>query len=189
MSIFKVVLNSESNKFIYLSIFPFYADIDMTRKGAIYHGEVTDVRIRYSIGAEVRKLCKDPNYSPTWAYIVTWYGCEPNSINSSFINPSHDVESDYSNTFQLLMISDGFQSFAMIKYVKMDWPDEAVVKEFSSYYNFFVQDLSAFPSPTTRNDMVMFENKSVRNLTHGSNMNRSGHWFISFDDKCHFKSV
>lgn len=161
----------------------------MTRKGAIYHGEVTDSRIRYSIGADVRKICGDRYFSPTWAYIVTWYGCEPNSINSSFINPSKNGESNYSNTFQLLMISNGFQSFAIIKYVKMDWPNEAVVKEFSSYYNFFVQDLSTFPSPTTRNDMVMLENKSVQNLTSGSNMNRPGQWFISFDDKCHFKSI
>jgi hypothetical protein len=84
------------------------------------------------------------------------------------------------------MISNRFKSYAMIKFVQMEWPNRDGFNVFSSGYEFQIWGTVHDPSIRTkfRDGKIIFENKSVRNLTHGSNMNRPGHWFISFDDKC-----
>ena len=144
----------------------------MSYKGAIYHGEVTDNRILRSISADVRKLCHN-YFHTTWAYIVTWYGCRQR-------------KGQLSNTFQLLLISSGSRSYVMIKFVEMEWPNPDGFNVFSSGYEFKIWGTVHDPSfhPKFRDGKIIFESKSVRNLTHGSNMNRPGHWFISFDDNC-----
>ena len=164
-----------TNSHGYLSVCPFYSDIDTSRKGAIYHGEFRDENMLKSIGDDVRNLCKYDSFVPIWAYVVTWFECRPSYIRD------HDVyfgaNSDYSNTFQLIMTSNGLQSFAFFNFVRLDWPNDVIESSFSSSYYY-----SFFESFHYSNGESIFEDQSLRNLTEKSNMGRPGRWFISFNN-------
>ena len=97
----------------------------MTQKGAIYYGEITDGEILGRIGSDTNSLCKYNNqhFSPTWAYIVTWYECIPFPSVRSYTQRN-------SNTFQVLLTSNGYESFAIFNFIRMDWPNNYFSKAF-----------------------------------------------------------
>jgi hypothetical protein len=129
-----------------------------------------------SIGADVRKLCKYDRFVPTWAYVITWYNVRP---STDFDSQFYIVRQfNYSNTFQLLLTSNGNDSFAMFNYVRMDWPNEHIGKLFSSsYYNFFYDSIE--PQYT---HYIIEERSSRNNLKDNSNMGRPGRWLIAFNN-------
>ena len=177
----KVSLLKASYEYSSLSLNPFYSDIDMRRNGKIYYGEIRDENMLRSIGSDVRKLCKYDAFLPTWAYVVTWFECRPFFIRSR--NSNYGADSNHKNTFQLLLISNGNESFAMYNYVRLDWPNYEIYKSFSSGYDF-----SFFSAYTgSRYGQYSFENTLVRNLTERSNMDKPGRWFFKFNNtKCGF---
>ena len=131
-----------------------------------------------SIGTDIRNLCKNNSFVPTWAYVITWYNSQPvrNYYSSSYINSVYSSQ-NFSNTFQLLLTSNGNESYAMFNYVSMDWPNEYVSNHFTStYYYSFYGDLEYSYG------QKIFESNSVRNLTDKSNMGRPGRWFLSFNN-------
>lgn len=94
---------------------------------------------------------------------------------------------NYSNTFQLLLTSNGNASFAMFNFVRLEWPND-----FDAFNNFFIHigsllvDRSriVIAKSTIINDQLVFLNESsMRNkLIEESNMDWPGRWFFSFDD-------
>jgi hypothetical protein len=177
-----VSLLKAPNENTLISLKPFDSDIDMRRNGKIYYGEIKDDKMLRSIGSDVRKLCKYDAFLPTWAYVVTWFDCRPYLIRSS--NSYYGAESNYKNTFQLLLISNGNESFAMYNYVRLDWPNYEIYKRFSSGYDLYL--FSAYSRSLY--GQYSIENTLVRNLTERSNMDKPGRWFIKFNNtKCGFK--
>jgi hypothetical protein len=154
----------------------------MRKKGTIYHGEIQDAKMLKSIGSDIRNLCKyEDEFKPIWAYVVTWYECRPFYTNGD--NRYYGAESNFTNTFQLLLVSNATQSFAMYNFISMDWPNNAISRLFSS--NYYSSDIETFNSHYYQ---FIIENKSVRNLTENSNMAKAGRWFISFNNtKCALK--
>jgi hypothetical protein len=139
-----------------------------------------------SIAADVNKLCKYDNFTPSWSYIVTWYEMQPyvSFYRYSYRNDNSRSSYNYSNTFQLLLTSNGNESFAIYNFVRMDWPNEYVSNYFSSFYYYYFYD---FEQSNIRYMQSILENNSVRNLTDKSNMGKPGRWFISFNNtNCQF---
>lgn len=126
-----------------------------------------------SIGTDIRNLCKNNSFVPTWAYVITWYNSQP---TSSYYTRNY-AYSNVSSTFQLLLTSNGNESYAMFNYVRMDWPNEYVSSYFSSsyYYSFYGDIYRSY-------GQKVFESSSLRNLTDNSNMGRPGRWFLSFNN-------
>ena len=145
----------------------------MSLKGAIYYGEITDGEILGSIGSDINSLCKNNNqhFSPTWAYIVTWYECAPYTFGT------YNTQRN-SNTFQMLLTSNGNDSFAILNYISMNWPNNNFKKSFTSGYSLRSYNL---------NVNRIIENVTVSNLIDKSNMERPGRWFINFNNtNCRF---
>lgn len=149
----------------------------MRNKGLINYGEIKDAEKIEEIGSEISSLCKYSNYTPSWVYLVTWYECEAYTLYSYL--------SKYVNTFQLLLVSNGNESFAMFNYIRMDWPTDNHYKDFSSGYNLKNQSIYSMRSHSQLN--VNIEISSVQNLIENSNMGKAGRWFISFNNtRCRF---
>ena len=149
----------------------------MRDKGFINYGEIKDAEIIEEIGSEIKGLCKYDNYTVSWAYLVTWYECPPYHQYRYF--------SYYLNTFQLLLTSNGIESFAMFNYIRMDWPNSQYYRTFSSGYELSYYSIY---SVRIRTELEVFiENKTVQNLIDKSNIGKTGRWFISFNNtRCRF---
>lgn len=170
------------DEFIIMTLFN--SDLDMRLKGAIYHGEINQTELLNSIGSDIRKLCKYKysEYTPKWAYIVTWYEARPRWNYRPFGDDLYGAQSEYKNTFQLLLISDGRESFAMFNYVQMDWPNSHFAAFFyANYYYTYYQGNS------TRIFSKELENRNVSNLVDKSNIGIDGRWFLKLNNsRCDF---
>lgn len=161
----KVKFEHKDGSFLILSAFKI--GINKSRKMDIYHGEIKDEKVIASISRDVNKMCKynQSRFTPKWTYIVSWFDLE------------NDFIGNYSNIFQLIMTSNGKDSFAIFKYVRLKFNFDLTFYTFIGY----------FMADTLRSYKISLEEKSMRNLIEKSNMNRSGQWFISFNNtNCHF---
>lgn len=149
-----------------LSIVPFDITADMNRGGWIRHGEINQTHLLESIGADVRSLCNMENFTPTWAYIVTYFELKSR-------------QADLKNTFQVLLVSNGNESFAIFNYIRMEWPNSSSkLRNFEA--GFYFRDNTLHITKK-----YLIENTTLSNLVTGSNMGRPGRWFISFNhDNC-----
>lgn len=136
----------------------------------IYHGEIKDEKVIASISRDVNKMCKynqSNRFTPKWTYIVSWFEFEDDFIGN------------YSNIFQLIMTSNGKDSFAIFNYVHLN--------SLNTFNLTFYTFIGYFMADTLKSDKLSLEEKSMRNLIEKTNMNRSGQWFISFNNtNCHF---
>jgi hypothetical protein len=160
-----------------LRLFPFDGDIDMRRNGAIRRGLINESEMLDSIGADIRELCKMESFTPTWAYAVTWFECRPYYKYQGDV--LYGAKSNYKDTFQLLMTTNGRDSFAFYNYIQMDWPNNVI-------FDYFEAGFSMVDN-VFRSTKVVYENKVVRNLVEKSNMGKPGRWFITFNNtNCRF---
>ena len=135
----------------------------------IYHGEINDEKVIKSISRDVNKNCKynESRFTPKWTYIVGWFELEDDFIGN------------YSNIFQLIMTSNGKDSFAIFNFDSLNSLNTFDL----TFYTFIGYSMA----DTLMSDRISIEEKSMRNLIEKSNMNRSGQWFISFNNtNCHF---
>jgi hypothetical protein len=157
----------------YLSISPFSTSKEVRRKGQIHYGEIRDKRIIRAVDADVREICNCDRFNATWVYIITWYDFRPVFLNSAELK----IKLNYSNTFQLIMISDENDFYAMFNLVRLQWPNNVVNVTFSSKVTLHHRF----------NQTILFENETAANLLEKSNMNRPGRWFLSFNNSnCSF---
>nr|XP_057933710.1 alpha-tectorin [Doryrhamphus excisus] len=91
---------------------PLWADVHNGIRGDVYYRESTQVEILERATQDVRRHFKSaPNFTATWAFIVTWY-------QVTFYGGSQTTPV---NTFQTVLISDGAMSFAMFNYQEITW--------------------------------------------------------------------
>ncbi|XP_035289969.1 alpha-tectorin isoform X1 [Anguilla anguilla] len=93
-------------------IAPFWADVHNGIRGDVYYRESTEPDILERASQDVRKYFKNmPSFRATWTFIATWH-------QVTFYGGSQTTPV---NTFQCVLISDGFLSFAMFNYGEITW--------------------------------------------------------------------
>lgn len=165
-----------------LTIVPLDRNSDIDRSGWIRHGEINETHFLELIGVDVRNLCQMESFTPTWAYIITYFENRPNMMPYPRTNDEQfEAMSNLKNTFQVLLVTNGNDSFAFYRYVKMEWPNNLF-----QYNNinagFYFDDYT-----NHRMDKYFIKNNSLSNLVENSNMGITGRWFINFNnDNCRF---
>jgi nidogen (entactin) len=165
-----------------LRLLPFECDIDTRFEGSILHTEINQTNLLDSIGADIRKACNGTWFNPTWAYSVTWYLVRPYYRKNGDI--LYGSKSNSSNTFQIVLASNGRASFALFKYVRLDWPNSDLDVTFESGYrmtdSMFGITKKIFESS---NSPI-----SKANLLNKSNMETPGTWILTFNHtRCSIK--
>lgn len=156
---------------------PFDADIDMREIGEIRHIEI-DPELLYSIGESIRGFCEMESYTPKWAHVVTWY--ETRSHVYSFY-PSYKSRLLFKNTFQLLMVTDGTNSFAFYNYVRMEWPNDVITSDLKTGYKLISKFFTIYH--------LAFVKNQVNYLVNNSNIRIPGRWFMTFKNPICFYGI
>ncbi|XP_066990557.1 nidogen isoform X3 [Macrobrachium rosenbergii] len=90
----------------YPIIAPFYSDVDITRAGNIWYRETSDPRTVTRTKNELKKYFgAAEDFNPQGIFIVTWDGVG-----------AFSQRSDRLNTYQLILATDGKESYAIFKY-------------------------------------------------------------------------
>lgn len=97
-------------------IAPFWADVDTSNnRGNIYYRQSTESTLLNEVTNEVRNLfILYSDYTATWAFIATWDGV-------SFYNHQEASQFDPRNTFQVVLTTDGLNTFAFFRYDTVQW--------------------------------------------------------------------
>jgi fibulin 1/2 len=137
--------------FTYISVVaPFWSDVDIRRNGSVFYNVYTNMNSSYMQRAtnDVRELSQDDSYVSEWVLVVTWYQVPNYPHGSPFA--SYDLSSKY-NTFQLVLTSNGMQTFALFNYPRdsLKWSGRTwkAVVGYTSYDGNFFQShyLSGYP--------------------------------------------
>lgn len=108
---------------------------------------------------------------PSWAYLVTWHEARPYFYY--YGDPEYGARCEYKNTFQIILATDYRLSFAIYKYVKLEWPNLVIDKNFQTGYSLFH---TGYDKKTTT-----FENKKIDNLVVYSNYLVPGERLVTFN--------
>ena len=147
----------------------------MREFGEIRHVEI-DPELLYSLGESIRGYCEMESYTIKWAHVVTWYESRARKYP---LLPSYKSRLLFKNTFQLLMVTDGSNSFAFYNYVRMEWPNDVITNDFEAGYEFISKFLTMAH--------LVIEKKQVNNLVSNSNIEIPGRWFMAFrNPKCYY---
>lgn len=104
-------------------------------------------------------------YRPDWAYIVTWNDA-PVYLS---LDDRYGSKFQFRNVFQVVLTTDGVQSFAIFNYKRLDWPNEYINSTFVAGIN----------AADTRY-YILATNKST--LIGHSNVNAPGRWVLPLTD-------
>ena len=182
----------KNNSHYRLSIVPFDGNPSTNQSDWILHGEITQRKLLESIGDDVRNLCQMKSFIPTWAYIITYYENAPRLLPYNQLNyhqlmaiqdeDEYDKMASLKNTYQVLFVTNGNDSFAIYRYIKMEWPNN-LFKPNNFEAGFYFDDFT-----NRKIGKYLIENSSLSNLVENSNMGIPGRWFINFNnDNCRFK--
>lgn len=147
-------------------IAPFWSDIDIRFSGNIYHKEINETYLLNPINKDIKKRCPKMNFKSDWAYMVSWNDA-PTYLN---IDDRYGDKSRFKNVFQLVITTDGANSFAIFNYVKLDWPNDYINATFQAGYN----------SKDSR--FYVLENKNKDRLLTETNINKPGRWVLPLND-------
>ncbi|RNA04010.1 nidogen and EGF-like domain-containing 1 isoform X2, partial [Brachionus plicatilis] len=148
--------NGEFPNTFSIIIAPFMTDINIQRNGSIYYRVLNEADKGYlfflselvvSYGGE------SPNFLAKEGLIVTYY---------NVANYYPWFSSQTTNTFQVILLSDGKTSYALFYYEDLNWQDSTVVGFNSGFGNYVL-----LPGSTTAD---------VLNLVNTSNVGLNGAW-------------
>lgn len=147
-------------------IAPFWSDIDMRFGGNIYHKEINETDVFTSINLDVKKRCPGLNYRTEWAYIVTWNDA-PVYLS---LDDRYGSKFQFRNVFQLLLTTDGTNSFVIFNYVRLDWPNQYINSTFQAGFN------------SADSQFYVLENMNKSKLAEKSNIDKPGRWVLPLND-------
>lgn len=142
------------------TIAPYLSDIDTSKNGNIYFRQTNDTYVLSSIQRDLNIL--DFHVFLTWAFIVTWNEVAPFAYSSLNIPK---------NTFQLVLATDGQNSFAIFNYGLLQWENDFVAGIKNEY----------------RKSFNIISNSS-KTLMSESNANFQGKWIYQVDKLSPFTS-
>jgi fibulin 1/2 len=163
--------------FIHTSLVaPFWSDVDIRKEGNVFYNVYLDTKSSYIERAthEVRRFSRSGSFTARWVLVVTWDRV-PNYPDGS--GSDSDSLSSKRNTYQIVIATDGQQTFALFNYPSdgLQWSgraESAVVgyttRDASSFRNHY---LSTFP------DVVEIATRLLP-----SNINRTGRLFYQLSD-------
>jgi len=105
-------------------IAPFWGDVDNRRGGSITHRESSEQAVLNQANAQL--LRSFPNYpvlNMNWAFISTWDSVPYflNGFTGTRVTGNCTGPETNTNTFQLILTSDGTRSFAIFYYDELTW--------------------------------------------------------------------
>ncbi|XP_077865051.1 uncharacterized protein LOC144350857 [Saccoglossus kowalevskii] len=100
----------------WLLVTPYWADIDTKRGGNVFWRETTDPRIVARAARDIAQAdpCALLDSEIDWVFVATW-------DNAAFFDAFEDHSRALRNTFQVVLTSNGHQSFAIFNYVNIEW--------------------------------------------------------------------
>lgn len=154
-------------------IAPYWVDMITGADGDVFYRLVTDKSTLNDVSFEIDRLTKAnyaSSYKPSWVAIVTWYQMK------SFMTPTKS----HKNTFQLIMTTNGEDSYVLFNYGRLQWPSENAYIEVEAGFNFGdnVQFFRMEGSGT--HNISQLENKS--------NVNMRSKWLFKVDSYEEFLS-
>ena len=137
--------------------------------GDIFYRLATDNETLDRVASEINPLRQNRTlYKPSWASVITWF--QMKAFNHRRF--------DFNNTFQLVLTTDGSQSYAMFNYGRLSWPNSKVKVNVISGYNLgdntnFIQMDGSFTP-------------NITNLEFSSNVGLASKWIFRLDNHCNF---
>jgi len=147
-------------------IAPFWTDMSPHRKDShTFYRIATDKHTLNRVYQEAENFMplSASSFGPQWAFIITWYQLSANQ----------HTRFGHNNTFQLVITSDGIQSYVIFNYGPLNWPNEKVKVNVVSGYN--IGDNQRFF------EMAESFTPNITNLQHRSNVNIPGKWMFCVD--------
>lgn len=102
-----------------------------------------------------------------WAYIISWNEA-PVYLS---LDDRYGTKFRFRNIFQLLLTTNGVQSFAIFNYRRMDWPNSQVNSTFIAGYS---SDETTF---------FILSNNTKSTLIEQTNIGQPGRWVLPLNDK------
>ncbi|XP_029105966.1 uncharacterized protein LOC108923745 [Scleropages formosus] len=130
-------------------IAPFWSYWNTTKSGVISYRQVTSGGDLQQATSDINQYFPQLNFTATWVFIVTWDSVAFNNM-------------DTETSFQVVLISDGNQSFVLMNYGRIS----SVI--YSMQAGFVTADSMIYFS--------MMEYSSYTDLTFSSNVNVKGRW-------------
>ncbi|XP_041941221.1 alpha-tectorin-like isoform X1 [Alosa sapidissima] len=139
-------------------IAPFWTDIDNTRRGYISYQQYTSGSVLQQATTDINQYFPGLSFSASWVFVATWDKVE------------YYEKSGTETSFQVVLISGGQRSFALMNYGAIASTRHLVQAGYdtiNSEHHFSIP--GSFKS-------------NITNLRHTSNVNRPGRWAFRIDD-------
>ena len=141
---------------------PFWSDINTERCGEIYYREATNIQTLMMISNDVQRLDSTLlGYQASRAYIITWYKVCAFSLS---------ISASWTNTFQLVITTNGTHTFVIYNYDQINWYDYG--STLAGYNAGNGHTYSILVQPYVR---------SFSKLKSDSNVNKPGKWIFRVD--------
>lgn len=146
-------------------IAPFWTDMTSDLNGGVFYRLVTDKNTLNEVSYEIDRLTQarcDSSYKPSWVAIITWYRMR------AFFHPRFA-----NNTFQLIMTTNGEDSYVIFNYGRLQWPNKYTDVSVEAGLN--LDDGTKF---------FRMEGSSTQNITQlvkKSNVNLQSKWLFKID--------
>ncbi|XP_068098033.1 uncharacterized protein [Hyperolius riggenbachi] len=141
----------------------FWADVDNRYQGDIYYRESTDPDLLYRATSDVRLYFRDPHFLAQWVFVATWHRVGYYASNT-----------DKLNTFQVVLSTDGNQTFLLYNYEDIQWPS----LDANGYIVYGPVALAGLNSGNDTGYYAIPESLSpaIANISSTSNVNVTGRW-------------
>ncbi|XP_068098037.1 uncharacterized protein [Hyperolius riggenbachi] len=141
----------------------FWADVDNRYQGDIYYRESTDPDLLYRATSDVRLYFRDPHFLAQWVFVATWHRVGYYASNT-----------DKLNTFQVVLSTDGNQTFLLYNYEDIQWPS----LDANGYIVYGPVALAGLNSGLVTGYYTIPESLSpaIANISSTSNVNVTGRW-------------
>jgi len=110
-------------------IAPFWADMIPDIFGDIFYRVVSDRDTLNDVEYEIDRLTKSSCgflFKPSWAAVITWHQ----------LKAFNHRRFEYNNTFQLVLTSNGHESYVIFNYGRLQWPNSRVKVNVEAGFNF-----------------------------------------------------
>ncbi|KAK3773540.1 hypothetical protein RRG08_022252 [Elysia crispata] len=148
----------------------FLADVDTTRSGTVYYRWTQRVETLNRATAEVTTTISGfPMFKATMVYIITWE-------NVGY----YKAKGDKQNTFQLVLITDGKNSFCLFYYLEngIQWKQS----EGKNFPNKDIMPQAGFDGGRRGLSYTLIGSGETGEFVNGSNINLPGAWIFQIGD-------
>ncbi|XP_075047614.1 alpha-tectorin-like [Mixophyes fleayi] len=153
-------------------ICPYWGDVDNECGGEIYYRQTTDKELLGTISDDVNKLYENLFYDASWAFIVTWHEVA-----------YHGTESNKTNTFQCVLLSDkDHRSIVIFNYYDIKWTTGTASGGDPNTGLGGTPAQAGFNTGTDYFNMPMSRTEQIVNIKSSTNVGLPGRWVFRADE-------